>query len=159
MNNHLIAAILWIGIVIGGYFVIDYFSAPPPVVRATENGRVEIVVPVSRDGHYYLSGEINGQSVTFLVDTGASYIAVGSDFARRANLPAGVAGFFNTANGNVEGRIIRNQQVRADIFEVSGVTVAVMPGRIEYGLLGQGFLKFFDVNQSDGKLVLRMRRP
>jgi len=158
MNNHLVAAIVWLAIVIGGYIVIDELSAPAPVVRATENGKVEIVVPVARDGHYYLDGEINGQSVRFLVDTGASYIAVGSDVARRANLPAGVAGFFNTANGSIEGRIVRDQQVRADIFEVSGVTVAVMPGRIEYGLLGQNFLKYFDVTQSDGKLVLRMRQ-
>ena len=158
MNNHLVAAIVWLAIVIGGYFVIDRLSAPAPVVRATENGKVEIVVPVARDGHYYLDGEINGQSVKFLVDTGASYVAIGSDIARRANLPAGVAGFFNTANGSVEGRIVRDQQVRADIFEVSGLTVAVMPGRIGYGLLGQNFLKYFDVSQSDGKLVLRMRQ-
>lgn len=157
MNNHFVAAIVWLAIVTGGYFVIDQLSSPAPVVRTTENGRIEIVVPVARDGHYYLDGEINGQSVRFLVDTGASYIAVGSDFARRANLPAGVAGFFNTANGSVEGRIVRDQQVRADIFEVSGVTVAVMPGRIEYGLLGQNFLQYFDVKQSDGTLVLRMR--
>ncbi len=158
MNNHLIAAIVWVAIVIGGYFVFDHFSAPAPVVRAIENGRAEIVVPVARDGHYYIDGEINGHSLTFLVDTGASYIAVGSDFARRAQLPAGTTGFFNTANGSVEGRIVRNLQVRADLFEIHGVTVAVMPGRIEYGLLGQNFLQYFDVNQSDGKLVLRMRR-
>ena len=159
MNNHLIAAIVWVAIVVGGYFVIDHMSSPAPVVRSTENGQFEITVPVARDGHYYLDGEINGQSVRFLVDTGASYISVGSDFARRANLPLGVAGFFNTANGNVEGRIVRNQQVRADIFEVSGVTVAVMPGQSEYGLLGQNFLQYFEVIQSAGKLVLRMRQP
>jgi aspartyl protease family protein len=159
MNNHLVAAIIWLAIVIGGYFAIDHLSAPAPVVRATESGRFEIVVPVSRDGHYYLDGEINGQSLTFLVDTGASYVAVGSDFARRANLAAGVAGFFSTANGSIEGRIVRDQQVRADVFELSGMTIAVMPGRIEYGLLGQNFLRYFDVSQSDGKLVLRMRQP
>lgn len=158
MNNHLVAAIVWLAIVIGGYFLIDQLSAPAPVVRSTRNGQHEIIVPVARDGHYYLDGEINGQSVTFLVDTGASYISVGSDFSRRANLPAGVAGFFKTANGNVEGRIVRDQQVRADIFEVSGVTVAVMPGQIEYGLLGQNFLRYFEVSQSDDKLVLRMRQ-
>jgi aspartyl protease family protein len=159
MNKHLVAAIVWVAIVIGGYFVMDRLSAPTPVVRSIGIGQVEITVPVERDGHYYLDGEINGQSMKFLVDTGASYISVGSDFARRAHLPRGVAGFFNTANGNVEGRIVRNQRVRADIFEVSSVTVAVIPGQSEYGLLGQNFLQYFEVSQSAGKMKLRMRQP
>lgn len=159
MNKHLVAAIVWVAIVIGGYFVMDRLSAPTPVVRSIGSSQVEITVPVERDGHYYLDGEINGQSMKFLVDTGASYISVGSDFARRAHLPRGVAGFFNTANGNVEGRIVRNQRVRADIFEVSSVTVAVIPGQSEYGLLGQNFLQYFEVSQSAGKMKLRMRQP
>lgn len=159
MNNHLVAAMVWLAIVIGGYFVIDRLSAPAPVVRSAGGDQIEIIVPVDRDGHYYVVGEINGQPVKFLVDTGASYISVGSDFARRADLPRGVSGFFNTANGNVEGRIVRNQQVRADIFEVSGVTIAVLPGKSEHGLLGQNFLQYFEVSQSAGKLKLRMRQP
>ena len=158
MNGHVVAAIVWIAVIVGGYFLIDHFSAPEPVVRSTESGRYQIVVPVARDGHYYLEGAVNGQPVTFLVDTGASYVSVGSDIARLANLPHGVTGFFNTANGSVEGRIVRTQSVRADIFQISDITVAVMPGRSEYGLLGQNFLRHFSVSQSDGKLVLRMRQ-
>lgn len=157
MNNHLTAALVWIGIVIAGYFLIDHLSAPDPVVRSVQTGRYQIVVPVARDGHYYLDGTVNGQPVKFLVDTGASYVSVGSDIARQASLPKGVAGFFNTANGNVEGRIVRSQNVTADIFEISGISVAVMPGSSEYGLLGQNFLRHFTVSQSGGKLVLRLR--
>lgn len=158
MNGHITAAIAWIAIVIAGYFVIDHFSAPDPVVRSTQSGSYQITVPVARDGHYYLEGAINGQPVTFLVDTGASYVSVASDVARRANLPEGVSGVFNTANGSVEGRIVRRQSVRADIFEISGISVAVMPGRSQFGLLGQNFLRHFSVSQADGKLVLRMRQ-
>ncbi len=158
VNNHLTAAIIWVAIIIAGYFLIDHFSTPEPVVRATENGRHEIIVPVARDGHYYLEGTVNGQPVTFLVDTGATYVSIGSDVARRAKLPEGHVGVFNTANGSVEGRIARAHSVRADMFEISGINVAVMPGRSQYGLLGQNFLRYFSVSQSDGKLVLRMRR-
>ncbi len=158
MNGHITAAIVWVAIVVAGYFVIDHFSAPDPVVRATQSGSYQITVPVARDGHYYLEGAINGQPVTFLIDTGASYVSVGSDVARRANLPEGVTGVFSTANGSVEGRIVRQQSVSADIFEISGISVAVIPGRSEYGLLGQNFLRQFSVSQSDGKLVLRMRQ-
>ncbi|UCH47352.1 MAG: retroviral-like aspartic protease family protein [Betaproteobacteria bacterium] len=158
MNGHVTAAIVWVAIVIAGYFVIDHFSAPDPVVRTTQSGGYQITIPVARDGHFYLEGAINGQQVTFLVDTGASYVSVGSDVARRANLPEGVTGVFSTANGSVEGRIVRRQSVRADVFEISGISVAVMPGSSPYGLLGQNFLRHFSVSQSDGKLVLRMRQ-
>jgi aspartyl protease family protein len=157
MNNHIVALAVWLALVIGGYVLIDHFSAPDPVVYSNVDGRFEIVVPVARDGHYYLEGAVNGQPVTFLVDTGASYVSVGSDVARRANLPEGVAGFFSTANGSIEGRIVKSQTVAADIFKVSGIAVAVMPGRSEFGLLGQNFLRYFTVSQSDGKLMLRMR--
>ena len=157
MNGHLVAAFVWIVIVAGGYFAIKHISAPDPVVRYAKEGAGEIVIPVARDGHYYLEGAINGQALTFLIDTGASYVSIGSEVARRANLPVGVSGLFNTANGSVEGRIVRGQRVRADIFEVTGLTVAVMPGRSQHGLLGQNFLRYFTVTQSEGTLVLKMR--
>ncbi len=159
MNNHIIALVVWLALVIVGYVLIDHFSAPDPVVRSKESGSYEIVVPVARDGHYYLEGAVNGEGVTFLVDTGASYVSIGADVAARAGLPAGVAGVFTTANGRVEGRIVRSQTVAADILEVSGITVAVMPTRSEFGLLGQNFLRHFSVSQSDGKLILRAREP
>jgi aspartyl protease family protein len=159
LNNHVVALAVWLALVIGGYVLIDHFSAPEPVVRSKAGGSYEIVVPVARDGHYYLDGAVNGQAVTFLVDTGASYVSIGADVAARAGLPAGVAGFFTTANGSVEGRIVRSQTVAADMFEVSGITVAVMPSNSEFGLLGQNFLRYFAVSQSDGKLRLRAREP
>ena len=157
VKGHVTAAIIWVAILIAGYFIIDHVSAPASVVRTSQGGHREIVIPVARDGHYYVEGSVNGQAVTFLVDTGASYVSVGSDVARRANLPEGQIGVFNTANGAVEGRITRAQSVTADIFEVSAINVAVMPGKTDYGLLGQNFLRYFTVSQSDGKLVLRMR--
>ena len=157
VKGHVTATIIWIAILITGYFIIDHFSAPGPVVRTMQGGHREIVIPVARDGHYYVDGSVNGQAVTFLVDTGASYVSVGSDVARRAKLPKGQIGVFNTANGAVEGRVARAQSVTADIFEVTAINVAVMPGRSDYALLGQNFLQYFNVSQSDGKLVLRMR--
>ena len=121
-------------------------------------GVSEISVPVARDGHYYLEGAVNGQPLRFMVDTGASYVSVGAGFARSAGLPEGIPGYFSTANGTVEGRLVKNQRVRADLFEVSGLTVAVMPAAGEQGLLGQNFLRNFEILQINGTLVLRLRR-
>jgi hypothetical protein len=47
--------------------------------------------------------------------------------------------------------------VRADAFEISGLSVAVMPVQAGEGLLGQNFLRHFEVSQSAATLRLRMR--
>ena len=56
-----------------------------------------------------------------------------------------------------EGRVVKNQTVRADAFEVSGLSIAVMPAHMGEALLGQNFLRHFEVIQSAGTLRLRRR--
>ncbi|HWH47327.1 MAG TPA: retropepsin-like aspartic protease [Burkholderiales bacterium] len=158
MKGHLFWIVVWIGVVFAGYLVTERMMAPPPVVRSLGEGVQELAIPVSRDGHYYLDGAVNGVPLRFMIDTGATYVAVDAKFARSARLPDGIAGYFSTANGTVEGRLVRNQAVRAGAFELSGLTVAVMPARDGEGLLGQNFLSRFDVTQSEGTLRLRMRQ-
>jgi aspartyl protease family protein len=158
MNGHLFWIVVWVCLVFAGYLVTERMMAPTPVARPLADGRQEIVIPVSRDGHYYINGAVNGVALRFMIDTGASYVSIGAEFARSAGLPDGVPGYFSTANGTVEGRVVRNQTVKADVFELSGLTVAVMPAHSGEGLLGQNFLRHFDVTQADGMLRLRMRR-
>lgn len=111
MKGHLIWAAVWAGVIVAGYLVAERLAAPPPVARSLAQGQQEIVIPVSRNGHYYLDGAVNGVPLRFMVDTGASYVSVGAEFARRAGLPDGIPGYFSTANGTVEGRIAKNQTV------------------------------------------------
>ena len=111
---------------------------------------------MSRDGHYYLKGALNGVPLTFMIDTGATYVSVGEDFARSARLPQGVTGYFSTAGGAVEGRIVKDQVVEAEGFRVSGLSVAVTPLQGKAGLLGQNFLRRFEVSQSAGLMRLRL---
>ena len=157
MKGHLFWIAVWVGLVFAGYLVTERMMAPPPVVRSLGDAKQEIVIPVSRDGHYYLDGAVNGVPLRFMIDTGASYVSVGAEFARSAGLPEGIPGYFSTANGTVEGRVVRNQTVKADVFELSGLTVAVMPAHIGEGLLGQNFLRHFEISQADGTLRLRER--
>lgn len=156
MKGHLFRIAVWIGVIFAGYLLTDRLVAPPPVVRSVAQGQQEVVVPVSRDGHYCLDGSVNNVPVRFMVDTGASYVSVGAEFARKAGLRDGIPGYFSTANGNVEGRVVKNQTVRADALEVSGLSVAVMPEQVNEALLGQNFLRRFEVLQSAGTLRLRM---
>ncbi|MDX1376491.1 MAG: retropepsin-like aspartic protease [Burkholderiales bacterium] len=156
MKRYVYLSAVWFGLIAAGFFIADRLTREPPVTRSLEQGAREIAIPVSRDGHYYLDGAINGVPLKFMIDTGATYVSVGADFARTAGLPKGVPGYFGTANGMVEGEIVRNQDVRADAFRVSGLSVAVTPAMDEVGLLGQNFLRRFEISQSDGTLRLRL---
>lgn len=135
------------------FFAADRLTRTPTVVHTSQQ---EIAIPAARDGHYYLQGSVNGVPLRFMIDTGATYVAVGGRFAASARLPEGVKGYFSTANGTVEGRIVKDQTVEAEGFKVSGISVAVTPLGGKVGLLGQNFLKRFDVSQSDGVMRLRL---
>jgi aspartyl protease family protein len=137
------------------FFAADRLTRTPTVVHAVTDGRQEIAIPAARDGHYYIDGTVNGVPVTFMIDTGATYVSVNQDFARKANLPEGITGYFSTANGTVEGKIVGDQVVAAEGLKVSGLSVAVTPLGGKRGLLGQNFLKRFEVSQSGGVLRLR----
>lgn len=154
--------VLWPAAIFGAiaavFLVADHLTRKPSVVHSVSDGRREIAIPVSRDGHYYLDGAVNGVPIKFMIDTGATYVAVGEDFARKARLPEGFTGYFGTANGTVEGRIVKDQVVEAEGFKVSGLSVAVTPLGGGQGLLGQNFLRRFEVSQSAGVMRLRQAR-
>lgn len=145
------AVLALVGVV---FFAADRLTRTPTVVHVAP-GR-EISVPVARDGHYYLEGAVNGVPLKFMIDTGATYVSVSGKFAAAARLPEGIKGNFSTANGTVEGQIVKDLEVMAEGFRVSGLSVAVMPLGSKQGLLGQNFLKRFEVSQSAGVLRLRM---
>ena len=138
------------------FFAADRLTRTPTVVHSVPGK--EISIPAARDGHYYLEGSVNGEPIRFMIDTGATYVSVGEDFARKARLPEGVTGYFSTANGTVEGKIVKGQLVEASGFRISGLSVAVTPLGSRQGLLGQNFLRRFEVSQSEGVMRLRLAR-
>jgi aspartyl protease family protein len=158
LKGHAIAAVVWISLLGAGWYLIASTSDRTPAVRGCgPGGGDEIVVPVAGDGHFYLDGAVNGATVRFVVDTGASNVTVGARTARDARLPEGIPAVFNTANGRVEGRLVPRQGVRAACLEADNLTVAVSPGLGEIGLLGQNFLRRFEVVQTARELRLRLR--
>lgn len=137
------------------FFAADRLTRAPTVVHAVTDGWQEISIPAARDGHYYLEGAVNGVPITFMIDTGATYVSVSQGFARKANLPEGITSYFSTANGTVEGKVVKDQVVEAEGFRVSGLSVAVTPLGGRSALLGQNFLRRFEVSQTAAVMRLR----
>ena len=119
----------------------------------------ELVIPRSRDGHFYVRGEVNHEPVTFLVDTGASSVAISSRLARAARLPEGRPITLSTAGGTREGRLVHGVPVKAGPLahnDVS-VTTGLDMGDGSGALLGQSFLRHFDVRIESDRMVLHPR--
>jgi aspartyl protease family protein len=97
--------------------------------------------------------------VTFLVDTGASHVSVSQSLATQAGLPAGHDITLNTANGQRPGQLVRGVPVRAGhlVLNDTSITVGLSGLNPEQALLGQAFLKNFDVEIRRDEMVLRPR--
>ena len=119
----------------------------------------ELVIPRQRDGHFHVEGEVNRQPVTFLVDTGASHVSVSQALADQAGLPAGQSITMQTANGQRPGQLVRGVPVRAGhlVLNDTSVTIGLNGLRPDQALLGQGFLKHFDVEIRRNEMVLKPR--
>lgn len=148
----------WLALMAGLYVLMDHLRQPRQPEVTAEGA---LVIPRHPDGHFRVAGTINGEPVMFLVDTGASLVAVTDGLAKRAGLPEGERATFQTANGPREGRITRadSVQLRGGLG-VSNLRVGTgFAGIGDEGdaLLGQNFLRHFDVEIGQSQLVLRPR--
>jgi aspartyl protease family protein len=119
-------------------------------------GFIEVKLASNGQGHFLASGQINGQSVAFLLDTGATYVAVPGDLAERLGLKRGTPVSLQTANGSSTG--YRTQLARLQLGDIvlQDVRALVAPGMDgEEILLGMSALKQLEFSQRDGTLLLR----
>ncbi|MEF2040101.1 TIGR02281 family clan AA aspartic protease [Pseudomonas aeruginosa] len=120
------------------------------------DGYVELRLASSRQGHYLLNGQINGQGVTFLLDTGATQVPVPEALAARLALERGAPITLSTANGRATGWRTRLDQLQLGDIRLSGVAALIAPGMDgDEVLLGMSALKQLEFTQRDGTLVLR----
>ncbi len=142
------------------YLVFDQVEQRQQVrYMAHEGGAGELVIPRGPDGHFRVAGRVNGQPVEFLVDTGASTVTVSEAFARMAGLDGGQSVTFQTANGELQGRMLRRVPVQAGHLGLAATQVAVGLVGLESGeaLLGQSFLSRFDIHIRQGEMRLSPR--
>lgn len=124
---------------------------------ARDNGAIRI--PISRDGHYWVTLDINGTPVRFVIDTGASHISLSYRDAEAVGLGPKELNYnrvFRTANGNSRKAMVRLDHLSLQSIEMSGITASVSrPGQMVISLLGMNFLnKLSGFNVRNGELIL-----
>lgn len=124
--------------------------------RYGEAGVREVLLQRNRMGHYVTSGEINGQEVVFMLDTGATGIAIPSRVAQRLDLARGERFRTQTANGTGTSFATRLDSVRVGDIEIRDLPAGVTPGlEMDEILLGMSFLKQIEFSQRGDTLILR----
>lgn len=112
-------------------------------------------------GHYWVAGSINGQTVQFLVDTGATAIALNDGHARRLGIDYRVVGRplqVNTASGTARGWQVTLDRVKVGELEVLGVDAVVLEGSSpSESLLGMSFLSRVGWRVEQDMLVLESK--
>jgi aspartyl protease family protein len=135
-------------------------AAPVRLGAAVKDGAgSEIVLTAGSGGHFISGGSINGRAVQFLVDTGATTVAIGQADADRIglpyrNAPRTVAG---TANGAVPVHQVMLDSVRLGDVEIYNVEAVVLPMQLPHVLLGNSFLTRFQMKRENDRLTLSKR--
>ncbi|HEY9095566.1 MAG TPA: retropepsin-like aspartic protease [Hydrogenophaga sp.] len=126
--------------------------------QAPGSGR-RIVLTADRQGHFMPQGQINGRSVQFMVDTGATVVAIGEPEAKRINLKylEGRRVLLNTANGSAIGYEVKLDSLRLGDVMSYNITAVVTPQPMPYVLLGNSYLTRFQMNRTNDQLALEKR--
>ncbi len=129
-------------------------GAEPPRAAARE-----IVLSAGPGGHFTTLGAVNGKPVRFMVDTGATLVALGRDEAQRlgVDLTDARAGVSQTANGPVPVQIVMLNRVRVGEVEITQVGAAVLPQPMPFLLLGNSFLSRFQMQRHNDEMRLQLR--
>jgi aspartyl protease family protein len=127
---------------------------------AARSDAQEIVLAAGPGGHFTTAGAINGRVVQFMVDTGATVVALSQAEAERIGLDWRNAprALTQTANGPVPVYRVSLNTVRVGEVEVGNVDAIVMPAQMPYVLLGNSFLGRFQMRRENDLLRLEKRR-
>lgn len=119
-------------------------------------GATELALKRNRAGHYILPGVINGRPVSFMVDTGATTVAVPAHLGPALGLVPGATQWAMTANGNIRVRATLIADLGIGPFRLREVRANLNPGMAgDQVLLGMSALRQMEFTQRGDTLILR----
>ncbi|MDH5218003.1 MAG: TIGR02281 family clan AA aspartic protease [Gammaproteobacteria bacterium] len=125
-----------------------------------KDGSKEIILKRNRAGHYVATGYINQQPVEFLLDTGATNVAIPAHLAQKLALKPERRIIYQTANGSVQGHTTTISQLDLGNIQLRNVHGGINPGmNNDFVLLGMSFLKQLEFIQRGDKLTIRQYSP
>ncbi len=171
MRTEIIAAGVMVASAVLGVRYLD-MAAPDPQTRnlaamtASSSAPMqnqwarEVRIAASRDHQFYVDAEVNRRTAKFLVDTGASYVALRETDAREAGIYTSHTDYnypVRTANGETKAAFVTLDEIEINGIRVEGVKAFILPdNQLAINLLGMSFLSRIEsVEARAGELVLR----
>lgn len=161
LNKTLQSVVIWVFIflgVIAGYGLWEDVRGELVPSSAVISDGQSLSVPRSYDGHYYLTLDVSGTPVKFLVDTGATQMVLTMRDAERVGIEPETLVFHGraqTANGEVRTAAVRLDTVSVGGFSDQNVRAWVNEGDLDSSLLGMGYLqRWSSVEIRQNELVL-----
>ncbi|GAW36111.1 hypothetical protein RA2_03179 [Roseovarius sp. A-2] len=153
-------ALIWVLIFVGAIAVVglwdDIRQTLRPMQSVVSQDRIEL--PRAPDGHYYLTAQVNGEPIRFVVDTGASQVVLGQADAARIGIDTGALAYLGrayTANGEVRTAAVTLNSVAVGPVRHEDVRAVVNQGEMNGSLMGMSYLqRFSSIEIAGGTLVL-----
>jgi aspartyl protease family protein len=126
---------------------------------AAASDRQSVTLSADSRGHFMAEGSINGQPMSFLVDTGATLIALPASDARRLGIDylKGARGTVHTAGGPAPAYRVKLDVVKLGEIQLHGVEAMVIEQGLGVALLGMSFLNRVEMRR-EGQLMMLIRR-
>ena len=159
--GRILLMVAWIA---GLFLATRYFAAREEheanpntqISSAHGQGYIEVQLAGNRQGHFVASGMINQVPVQFMLDTGATDVAIPASVASQLALQRGMPVQINTANGRSEGYRTQLDQVKLGDIVLRDVRAVVTPGLDgDQVLLGMSALRQLEFTQRGGNMLLR----
>jgi len=153
-------AIGWIFVLV----VLTYFLGlwekdkinPNRQLDSSINGGIaEVRLKQNTQGHYLLNAQVNGQTLTFLLDTGATQVVLTEKQAQQAGLRSGLPYTVSTANGNILVYSTTIGHLKIGEIDLYDIEASINPHMDGYGLLGMSALANLEWSQRGEVLILR----
>ncbi|MCG6876024.1 MAG: TIGR02281 family clan AA aspartic protease [Betaproteobacteria bacterium] len=130
-----------------------------PYVSRSSGGAPSVRLSADANGHYMANGSVNGSAMRFLVDTGATMVALPAVFARQAGIRYSTAprGTVQTAGGPTTAYKVKLDTVTIGGVTLNNVDAVVIDRGLNVPLLGMTFLSRMEI-QRDGELMVLKKR-